>query len=281
MKAYDDISDDEIRFIGHDSEQAPVTPTKVPPKRILFVLVGVVAALVLVFGILFLNRNTDVQDESMAIDIEVNAAEPASEIRVENVTVDGAALQLVYVDGLAPSLHIGPVDTTDKSIRVVLQAADYRADNGEIVGDFVLAGSQLSRGCSKRGYCEITDNQLTIGCSDESGCAQCAIDQKGYFFRQYLLVNNGRPMDLKPKGTHLRRALCMNEQGNLFLVFSQKELTFDAFAKVLSDIPVSHAIYLTGGSAYGYMRTLDGEIIHFGYPVQILDKPNVNYLVFK
>ena len=43
------------------------------------------------------------------------------------------------------------------------QAADIRADNGKIVGAFVLKGDPLSWGLSKRGYCGIIDGKLTVG----------------------------------------------------------------------------------------------------------------------
>lgn len=282
----DNISDDEFRPIGRQSAEerrAASSHTTVRSRKRLWVaLAGVAVVTIAVLAVWAIrDGRASGGDQSMSVGIEVNAAEPVAELAVVDTMVAGQPIQMIYLDGLNPSLHVGVIDTADQSIRVALQAADFRADNGEIVGDYVLAGERLSRGSSKQGYCEISDNQLSIGSSEESGCAQCAIDQKGYFFRQYLLVNNGKAQTLKPKGRHFRRALCMTEEGRLVLVLGQSELTFEDFAKVLESVPVSQAIYLTGGSAFGYRRTLDGRIIHFGYPVQVTDKPNVNYIVFK
>lgn len=295
MITFDDMNDDEIRPIGNLTIMSCAEPEGEMPKhedkpgkpwrKWLVVALVAVALVIVVAWMLSSLKSGDGspadEAQSMTVGIEVNDAEPPTELLVTDTVVKGHGLQVISVDNLVPSLHVGLVDTTDASIRLVLQAADYRADNGEIVGDYVLRGEVLSTGTAKNGYCEINDNQLAIGNSDESGCKQCAIDQCGYFFRQYLLVSNGEAQTLKPKGSHLRRALCMTEEGHLFIVLSKEEMTFNQFAKVLASMPVCQAIYLTGGSAYGFYRTLDGAVHHLGYPIQTTTTANVNYLVFR
>ncbi len=61
------------------------------------------------------------------------------------------------------SLHIGRIDKTDTSIVYVAQAADVRADNGGIVGAFVLNGEPIAWGLSKKGFCASINGKVTVG----------------------------------------------------------------------------------------------------------------------
>lgn len=77
---------------------------------------------------------------------------------------------------------IGVPDIFDKSIILATQAADVRADNGKIVGAFVVKGKPYSWGLSN------------------SPLFEEATEKGGYFFRQYPLVDKGVLVGNEPKG---------------------------------------------------------------------------------
>jgi len=66
------------------------------------------------------------------------------------------------------SLQIGRMNRQDTTIVYAAQAADVRADNGGIVGAFVLKGVPKAWGLSKKGYCASIDGKVTVGVADNS-----------------------------------------------------------------------------------------------------------------
>ncbi len=176
-------------------------------------------------------------------------------------------------------LAVGALDTTDPDILMAVQAADLRRDNGRIVGAFVLAGEPLSWGLSKRGYCAIIDGQLTLGVADNSPLFEQATEQGGDFFRQYPAVDRGQAVENNPENSALRRVLCTLE-GRTCLIVSDDRMTMNAFAQTLETLGVSDAIFLVGGNAYGWVRTGDGTLQHFGSPTPN-HKKYTNYILFR
>ena len=92
------------------------------------------------------------------------------------------------------SLHLGRINRQDTTIVYVAQAADVRADNGGIVGAFVLCGEPKAWGLSKKGFCASIDGKVTVGVAANSPLFEQATERGGYFFRQYPLVDNGVPV---------------------------------------------------------------------------------------
>ena len=88
----------------------------------------------------------------------------------------------------------------DTTVIFAAQAADVRADNGGIVGAFVLKGEPKAWGLSKKGYCASINGQITIGMADNSPLFEQATEEGGYFFRQYPLVSNGEIVENELKG---------------------------------------------------------------------------------
>ena len=176
------------------------------------------------------------------------------------------------------------MDKNDKSIIYAAQAADVRADNGGIVGAFVLEGEPLARGLSKKGYCASINGIVTIGVADNSPLFEKATEENGYFFRQYPLVSNGEVIDNEPKGKSIRRAIC-DRQGEIFMVETGTAESFHDFAQALSDLGVDHAVYLVGSSAYGWAVDAANNIYEFGednyYKGRRKMPKNTNYIVWK
>ena len=76
-------------------------------------------------------------------------------------TVNDVPLLIYTPYNAEMSLVIGMPEKTDSTVVFLAQAADIRADNHEIVGEFVLAGKQLARGTAKTGFCAVIDGNVS------------------------------------------------------------------------------------------------------------------------
>ena len=168
-------------------------------------------------------------------------------------TINDIPLDIYIPHNAVPELVLGVPSIHDKSIVLTTQAADIRADNGKIVGAFVLNGKPLSWGLSKKGYCGIIDGKETVGVADNSPIFEEATEKGGFFFRQYPLVDNGVLVENTPKGKSIRKALC-DRNGEIMVVMSQTPESFHDFSQALVDLKVDNAIYLVGSSSFGYFR---------------------------
>ena len=168
-------------------------------------------------------------------------------------TINDIPLDIYIPHNAVPELVLGVPSLQDKSIVLTTQAADIRADNGKIVGAFVLNGKPLSWGLSKKGYCGIIDGKVTVGVADNSPLFEEATEKEGFFFRQYPLVDNGVLVENAPKGKSIRKALC-DRDGEIMVIMSQTPESFHDFAQALVDMQVDNAIYLVGSTSFGYFR---------------------------
>ena len=202
---------------------------------------------------------------------------PYTEVFEENA---GNLPLLVYVPRNASmSLMVGMPDKSDSNIVFAAMAADIRKDNMQIVGDFVLSGKQLARGTAKTGYAAISDNKVTIGVGKSTPLLQQAIDDNGYFFRQYPLVANGELIENKLKNNSIRRALAVRN-GQIIIVESKNRLSFHDFSQALIDVGVSDAIYLVGGDTFGWYH--DNDHVRHELGKELPDIPdNISYIIWR
>lgn len=168
-------------------------------------------------------------------------------------TINDIPIDIYIPHNATPELVIGVPSLHDKSIVMTTQAADIRADNGKIVGAFVMNGKPLSWGLSKKGYCGIIDGKVTVGVSENSPLFEEATEKGGHFFRQYPLVDNGKLVENEPKGKSIRKALC-DRNGEIMVIMTTTPESFHDFAQALVDMKVDNAIYLVGSTSYGYFR---------------------------
>lgn len=258
-----DIRDDEIRIIG-----APKPlPTSKVWIRASIAIVCVIIAGVLIFA--FWPRRTDETADPVVVFEPENAVVPEHEEPVkwlgeyseptkaytEHIrdTINDIPLDIYIPHNAVPELMVGVPDIFDKSIVMATQAADIRADNGKIVGAFVVNGKPLSWGLSKKGYCGIIDGKLTVGVADNSPLFEEATEKGGYFFRQYPLVDNGVLVENEPKGKSIRKALC-DRNGEIMIIMTQTPESFHDFAQALVDMKIDNAIYTVGSTSFGYFR---------------------------
>jgi hypothetical protein len=258
-----DIRDDEIRIIGAPK---PLRTSKVWIRAsIAIVCVTIVGVLLFAF---WPRRTNETADPIVVFEPEnevvIEHEEPvkwlgdytdSTKAYTEHIrdTINDIPLDIYIPHNAVPELMVGVPDIFDKSIIMATQAADIRADNGKIVGAFVVNGKPLSWGLSKKGYCGIIDGKLTVGVADNSPLFEEATEKGGYFFRQYPLVDNGVLVENEPKGKSIRKALC-DRNGEIMIVMSQTPESFHDFAQALVDMKVDNAIYTVGSTSYGYFR---------------------------
>lgn len=285
MTRMKDINDDEIRVIGGDAEEGG-------KKRIalwVWLVIGIVAAAVAVW-ILYQKPQTEAPismpaDTSVDVDEDMdvwldntNDFLPSATV-VRDTLVDNIHLQIYTPYNATPELHVGHLSSKDTNIVLAALAADYRRDNGKIVGAFVLAGEPLSWGLSKKGYCAIIDGRVTLGMADNSPLFEQATEQGGYFFRQYPSVVQGVAVMNKPENVAFRHALC-NLDGKLCVIGCTDRVLMNDFSQALAHLGVSDAIFLVGATAEGWYRDEEGKLCPMPNSTA-KDVKYINYIVFR
>lgn len=271
-KLEDNIQDDELRVLGKPSSDKPKKGFRwYYAVVILLIISGLTFAAIRLFDI---QRNEVVPDfyetelgDSIAFSETIPVLEKlgdytdSSKAYTEHIqrTVNDIPLDIYIPHNAKPRLFIGTPDLNDKNVIFTTQAADIRADNGKINGAFVLAGEPKAWGLSKKGYCGIINDNITIGVADNSPLFEEATETGGYFFRQYPLVDNGKLVENEPKGKAIRKAIC-DRCGEILIVMTQQPESFHDFSQALIDLGISNAIYLVGSTSYGYIRDPLGQL---------------------
>ena len=273
MKEFKDIRDDQIRIIGEEENKSTL------PRKLWFIVASVFVVLLVVGVIFFVVSRGEEQTElpEPALFEPVREAEPTPHkllghqpdslavgyTEIRDTLINDIPIKIFIPHNAEMSLHIGRMDKSDKSIIYAAQAADVRADNGGIVGAFVLRGEPKAWGLSKKGYCASINGKVTIGVAENTSLFEEATMNGGYFFRQYPLVKDGQVVDNEPKGKAIRRAIC-DRKGEIFMVETGSIESFHDFAQALADLGVDQAVYLVGSLAYGWAVDEAGAIYEFG-----------------
>jgi hypothetical protein len=259
-----DIQDTEIRIIGAEVSK---------PKRKKygwFVVIGVLLISIALTIIAVCSRHAEQEvglfEQSTQQTIPhplrnwIHSLDSISEVCVitKDTTVNDIPMRLYVPLNMTPRLEVGYKCIDDTTHNMLLfQAADIRADNQKIVGAFVLRGKPLSWGLSKKGYCGIIGDEVTVGVADNSPLFEQATEVGGYFFRQYPLVDNGVLVESELKSKYIRRGLCELE-GRIVVMETLTTESMHDFSQMLIDLGTTNAIYLVGGSAIGWHRTPEG-----------------------
>lgn len=302
IRKTNDIKDDGIRFIGLDEKYK----NKKRKPYVGIIIVSGLLVLGILSGILFYihvkqkNEQEIPFFESLESPIQIESKIQPVKLRklgqevnpdikgfceiIDSIEINDIPLRIFIPHNADMSLHIGRMNLQDTTVIYAAQAADIRADNGKIVGAFVLNGEPKAWGLSKKGFCASIDGKVTVGVAENSPLFEEATDNGGYFFRQYPLVQDGAVVDNEPKNKSIRRAIC-DRQGEIFMIESLSRESFHDFAQALVDLGVDQAIYLVGGDAYGWAFDEHGERHEFGddgyYTGRRLIPTNISYIVWR
>ncbi len=297
MKELKDIRDDQIRVIGEGGSKKHL------PRSVWIVILSVLSLALISVIVLFVTRQKEERIQELkspepALFEPVREVEPIQSkwlgqkpdslaqgyTEIKDTLINDIPIRIFIPHNAEMSLHIGRMDKEDKSIVYAAQAADVRADNGGIVGAFVLKGEPRAWGLSKKGFCASINGVVTVGVAENSPLFEKATEEGGYFFRQYPLVKDGQVIDNEPKGKAIRRAIC-DRQGEIFMVETGTIESFHDFAQALADLGVDQAVYLVGSSAYGWAVDEAGTTHEFGednyYTGRRRMPKNTSYIVWR
>ena len=297
----EDIKDNEIRIIGNGQA---ASPTRKPHKGC-FWLLGIVFAVAVALGVVLVAhlmssyRMRNLYTEEPSYFEPLMESEPLVKVQqikqssdtvafgyteIRDTTINDIPIRMYIPHHAEMSLHLGRLNRQDTTIVYAAQAADVRADNGGIVGAFVLKGEPKAWGLSKKGYCASINGKVTVGVAANSPLFEQATECGGYFFRQYPLVDNGTPVLNEPKGKAIRRGIC-DMGGTIFMVETLTKESFYDYAQALADMGVDHAIYLVGSTAYGWAVDREGLAHEFGeddcYAGRRRMPKNTTYIVWR
>lgn len=281
---WDNIGDDEIRIIGDRKS------TKPRRRRWVIVPIFVLIIVMIVLIPFLISDNKSAQQisysENPCIDARsqcVNCCEPGF-CEIKDTLINNKPLRIYIPHNAQATLHKGELDKRDSTIIYVSMAAEIRADNGGILGAFVLRGEPLAWGLSKKGYCAIINDLITIGVADNSPLFERATETEGYFFRQYPLVDNGMIATEKSNAYNYLRALCQKDN-KTFMVHSLAKVSFPEFAQMLVDLGCDNAIYIVGYRAYGWAIDNSGTTHEFGtegyFDDKVPTRDNFNYIIWR
>lgn len=298
MKELKEIRDDQIRIVGEGGGNK--SPFRLNVWVIALSVLGIV-----IIGVIILLSTKHTEEEAEVLEAPepalfepVTIPEPVKPHwigkEVDSLTtgfteildtlVNDIPIRIFIPHNAEMSLHIGRMDKSDKSIVYTAQAADVRADNGGIVGAFVLKGKALAWGLSKKGFCASINGKITVGVADNTSLFDDAIANEGHFFRQYPLVKDGQVVENALKGKSIRRAIC-DRQGEIFMVETGTIESLHDFAQALADMGVNQSVYLVGSSAYGWAVDEDGKTHEFGednyYRGRRMMPQNTSYIVWR
>ena len=276
---FDDFNDDQIRVIGQpEKADKPKSPMIWDVLMWIMVLIGIGYLTCLLVEPDFRPdwmktkveseetvtqaEETNTKQQEQEIGTDVGTSTPGF-MEIRDTLINDIPLKLYIPHNADMTLQIGETDMQDTTIIFSAQAADIRADNGAIVGAFVLQGKPLSWGLSKKGFCAVIDGKVAIGVAENSSLFEEATEKGGYFFRQYPLVSDGTLVENEPKGKSIRRAIC-DRQGEIFMVECLSRESYHDFAQALVDLHVTQAISLVGSSAYGWAVDHEGQFHELG-----------------
>ncbi len=259
-KQLNDIKDDEIREIYSEG----TSKSKFPFVGIALAIAAI--AILIVGGYLFFHKDTEdkLQEDAIIEEstiIENNASTPKEcgkgEIIAYDTVCNNIPLQVIVPINLQPRLIIGDISPENDSIKLATRAADIREDNGEVVSACVIDGEVISLGIAKKGFCAIINNTIMIGCDEATSLFDESIECKGYFFRQYALIDNGEPISNRSKFKSNRIALCQIDNQTAIIKTSES-VSLNTFADALVAFGCKNAISLNGGNAYGWYTDKNG-----------------------
>lgn len=259
-----EFRDDEIEILG------PRTPrsergaggeepsTKSWRRWLLWCVLALLLALVAVAAYFWLSTGVKSQEPSPIVEKKqefnelqrkVEQASPLDSIlerRIvrEEKVVNDLKLNIYLLQNLKAGLSTGlPHDSIKSELLILIQAADVRGDNGDILGECVIDGKALTRGKKPLGYVALLSGKISLGVDSTSTMYESLQKAGGSMFRQYSLVNKSTMQSNNIKGQNYRRALATRGE-QLYLIESADKLSVHDFSEVLQDLGLEEAIFL-------------------------------------
>lgn len=220
--------------------------------------------------------------------LELPSVDEMPEVVKSSDSILGVAINMYQLIGLKAEITFTEPTVDDTDVYLYSRCCDqtsYDPETNRYLGSLVQNGKELQSDNSRLGYCAMANDNIVIGIARDEKVKDYCIEQKGSFFRQFILVSDGvLPGRFYLHGKVERRALA--RIGNkLFYVESKGKETMWDFADALREYGFIDAIYITGGTDYCFYRTADGTVHDIGdkhkHPDGHKGKGIVPWVVFK
>lgn len=159
MKELNEIHDDEIRIIGNVADGPACRRNwRIWGLSALFLILAALSVIIYIT-----TRHTQSEPEVAFFEPE-ESPKPTSQqwigsivdslercyTEIRDTVMNDIPMRLYIPHNATMELHVGKMNKADSSVVYVVQAADVRADNGGIVGAFVLKDEPLAWGFPKK-----------------------------------------------------------------------------------------------------------------------------------
>lgn len=259
-----EFRDDEIEILGprrplQESETGGEEPSPKSSRRwLLWCLLALLLALVAVVAYFWLSAGPEYQAPSPIVEKKQefselqHKAEQASpldsilERRIvrEEKVVNDLKLNIYLLQNLKAGLSLGlPKDSLERGMLMLIQAADVRGDNRDVLGECIIDGKTLTRGKKPLGYVAFLSGKISLGVDSTSTMYESLQMAGGSMFRQYSLVSKATMQSNNIKGQNYRRALATRGE-QIYLIESADKLSVHDFSEALQDLGLDEAIFL-------------------------------------
>ena len=220
--------------------------------------------------------------------LELPSVDEMPEVVKSSDSILGVAINMYQLIGLQAEITFTEPAVDDTDVYLYSRCCDqtsYDPETNRYLGSLVQNGKELQSDNSRLGYCAMANDNIVIGIARDEKVKDYCIEQKGSFFRQFILVSDGvLPGRFYLHGKVERRALARMGK-KLFYVESKGKETMWDFADALREYGFIDAIYITGGTDYCFYRTADGTAHDIGdkhkHPDGHKGKGIVPWVVFK
>lgn len=264
------------------------------PVAVVSVLLTAAICMIAAFGYRYYRRYINI-----GVPVSVTSKENISKLKIPPVyempevvkssdSILGVAINMYQLIGLKAEITFTEPAVDDADVYLYSRCCDqtsYDPESNRYLGSLVQNGKELQSDNSRLGYCAMANDNIVIGIARDEKVKDYCIEQKGSFFRQFILVSDGvLPGRFYLHGKVERRALARMGK-KLFYVESKGKETMWDFADALREYGFIDAIYITGGTDYCFYRTADGTVHDIGdkhkHPDGHKGKGIVPWVVFK
>ena len=286
--------------IESDEEEETSQPSSSPrhskwPVAVVSVLLTAAICMMAAFGYRYYRRYINIgvpvsvtSKENIGKLAELPSVDEMPEVVKSSDSILGVAINMYQLIGLKAEITFTEPAVDDTDVYLYSRCCDqtsYDPETNRYLGSLVQNGKELQSDNSRLGYCAMANDNIVIGIARDEKVKDYCIEQKGSFFRQFILVSDGvLPGRFYLHGKVERRALARMGK-KLFYVESKGKETMWDFADALREYGFIDAIYITGGTDYCFYRTADGTAHDIGdkhkHPDGHKGKGIVPWVVFK
>ena len=191
--------------IESDEEEETSQPSFSPrhskwPVAVVSVLLTAAICMMVAFGYRYYRRYINI-----GVPVSVTSKENISKLEIPTVyekpevvkssdSILGVAINMYQLIGLKAEITFTEPAVDDTDVYLYSRCCDqtsYDPETNRYLGSLVQNGKELQSDNSRLGYCAMANDNIVIGIARDEKVKDYCIEQKGSFFRQFILVSDG------------------------------------------------------------------------------------------